>query len=273
MEEIINQIGANWSKDLIIRFLYKELAPYFERDLLYFMVSDEEKEKQYQQGFINRFPKIVCSTLADFYVDLFKQFGINAKKVASNSAKIPLFAIIVEGDLGWYYIDPLSDLLANQYNLKPYFFGIIPRYNTIRITHPELIKLPPEYINELDNTLNFTYLDEYFQTLHQKLSQRKSAYEFFGFNPSTPIDLKEPKVQFYNSHLINLGHVNGPYERAQLYKYLNDRILNHSEKRHVCIRIEEWEQNPHISLRLENKEGNILYTEENNDGIYRLIKK
>ncbi len=273
MEQIINQVENNWSKDLVIRFLYIKLAPYFQRDLLYFLSSDEEKEKQFKQGFINRFPHIVCSTLADFYVDLFLQFGINSKKVISNSAKIPLFAVIVEGDYGWYFLDPLSDLFANQYGLEPYFFGIIPRYNTIRTNHPELIKLPKEYIKELDDTLNFKYFDEYFSDLHQKLSQRRTANEFFGLPPGQLTDLKERKLQFYNDKLINLGNVQGSFERAQLYKYLNDKILNRGEKRHVCVRIEDWINNPHISFEIKNQEKSIIYEEEKQNGNYSLVKK
>ena len=171
--QIINQVNKNWSKDLIIRFLYIKLAPYFQRDLLYFLATDDEKFSQYQQGFINRFPYIVCSTLADFYVDLFKQFDIKAEKVISNSAKIPLFALIVEGEQGSYFLDPLSDLFSNQYNLRPYFFGVIPRYKTINKSHPEMVQLPKEYVNELDTELDLNhFLDDYFNTLHISLTDK-----------------------------------------------------------------------------------------------------
>lgn len=272
MEEIINQVKSNWSKDLVIRFLYIKLAPYFQRDLLYFLANDEEKENQYKQGFINRFPNIVCFTLADFYVDLFKQFGIAAKKVIANSAKIPLFAVIVKGDYGWYFIDPLNDLFSNQYGLKPYFFGIIPRYKTICHNHPEIVKLSHEYVAELDTTLDINYLDDFFSNLHEKLTNRRAAKEFFGFSCEEAVDLKERKLQFYNDKLINLGNVNGPYERAQLYKYLNDRILNRTEKRFTKVRLVDGLDNPHISIELINYGENILYEEEKQDSKYVLTK-
>lgn len=273
MEEVINQVQSNWSKDLVIRFLYIKLAPYFRRDILYFLANDEEKEIQYKQGFINRFPHIVCSTLADFYVDLFKQFGINAKKVIANSAKIPLFAVIVEGDYGWYFLDPLNDLFSNQYGIRPDFFGIIPRYKTIRSTHPELIILSHEYVSELDKTLDINYLDDFFSNLHKILTNRRDAREFFGLPRNVSIDLKERKLQFYNDELINLGNVNGTFERAKLYKYLNDRILNRSEKRYTKVRIVDWIDNPHITFELINYEGSILYEEEKQNGKYVLTKK
>lgn len=273
MDEVINQVKSSWSKDLIIRFLYVKLAPYFQRDLLYFLATDVEKEMQYKQGFINRFPNVVCFTLADFYVDLFKQFGIDAKKVIANSAKIPLFAVIVKGDYGWYFIDPLSDLFSNQYGLRPYFFGIIPRYKTICHNHPEMVKLSHEYMTELDITLDINYLDDFFSNLHQILTNRRDAKEFFGFPREVMIDLKERKLQFYNDTLINLGNVNGPYERAQLYKYLNDRILNRSEKRFTKVRLIGGLDNSHISIELINHEGSLLYEEEKQDSKYVLTKE
>lgn len=273
MEKVINQVRSTWSKDLIIRFLYIKLAPYFQRDLLYFLATDEEKDLQYKKGFINRFPHIVCSTLADFYVDLFKQFGINAQKVIANSAKIPLFAIIVQGDCGWYFLDPINDLFSNQYGLKPYFFGIIPQYKTIRNTHPEIIKLPHEYVNDLDVTLDINYIDDYFFNLHSILTNRRDANVFFGLPRETKMDLKERKLQFYNDKLINLGSVNGFFERAQLYKFLNDRIFNRGEKRFTKVRLMGGLENTHISIELINRDGNMLYEEEKHGRKYVLIKK
>lgn len=273
MEKVIKQVQSNWSKDLIIRFLYIKLAPYFSRDLLYFLADDEEKERQYKMGFINRFPHVVCSTLADFYVDLFNQFDIEAKKIVANSAKIPLFAVIVKGDYGWYFLDPISDLFYNQYGLKPYFFGVIPHYKTIYNEHSELVKLTHEYVNELDKILDINYVDIFFEELHQILTNRKSANEFFGFSKEMTVDLKERKLQLYNGQLINQGKVNGPFERAQLYKFLNDRILNRSEKRYVKVRLVDGTFNPHISLELINLDRRIFYEEEKENGRYVLTKK
>lgn len=272
MEKVINQVKSSWSKDLTIRFLYIKLAPFFRRDPVYFYKSEEEKYKEYKEGFINRFPDIVCSSLADYYVDLFHKFGINAKKIIANSAKIPLFALIVEGDKGWYYLDPLSDLVANQYGTRPYFFGVIPRYNTVRSKYKELIKLPREYVDELDNELEISYLDEFFKYLHTVLTQRRSAKEFFGYPPNEPIDLRETKLEFMNDNLINIGNVNGVFNRASLYLYLNDQILNKGEKRYVRTCIEGDVDNLYLSYSIKKKDETITYIEEKQNGIYRLTK-
>lgn len=273
MEKVINQVKNNWSKDLVIRFLYIKLAPYFQRDCQYFLASSEEKKRQYKQGFINRFPHVVCSTLADFYVDLFNQFGINAKKVIATSAQIPLFAIIVEGDYGWYFLDPINDLFSNQYGLKPYFFGIIPRYKTINNNHPEMIKLSSKYVEELDTALGINYFDDLFSDLHSIFVNRKNANEFFGIPRGVSIDLRERKLQFYSNKLINLGNVNGPLERAKLYQYLNDKSFNRSEKHFTRVRLISKLNDFHVSIELINYEKSTLYEEEKQGKKYVLTKK
>lgn len=270
MDDVINKIQSNWSKDIIIRYLYIKLAPYFHRDLKYFLTTSEEKERQYQVGFINRFPNIVCSTLADFYVELFKNFNIKAKKVIANSSKIPLFALIVEGDNGWYFLNPLEDLFNNQYNLKPDSFGIIPRFRTIKINYPYLTLLPQDYIVSLDDYLQIKYLNDYFNEMHKIFTNRVSANLFLGYDKESHIDLKEDKIKYYEDHFINLGQVEGTFERAQLYQFLNDTFLNRAEKNYVKVIISDYMNNPSISLYIYNKDSTIVYNEENNGNKYVL---
>lgn len=163
MNVIINKVNHSWPKDYIIRYLYINLAPFFQRDLEYFLANDSQKWEQYNQGFINRGKQVVCSTLADFYVNLYTSFNIKARKIIANSAKIPLFAIIVEGDYGWYFIAPLNDLFNNQYGLQPTEFGVIPHYKTLKNNYPYLIKLSKDYVKKIDEDLKTRKtLDEFF---------------------------------------------------------------------------------------------------------------
>ena len=269
----MSEIQSSWSKDLLIRYLYITLAPCFKRDLNYFLASDEVKEKEFKEGFVNRFPNVVCSTLADFYVSLFKEFDIDAKKVIANSAHIPLFALVVRGEKGQYFLDPLSDLFANQYGLRPYFFGVVPRYKTINYAYPKLVNLPKEYVKEIDDYLGFNFLDDYFKELHLTLANRNSAYEFFGKDKELGEDLREAKLNLYNEKLINLGKVHGTFERAQLYKFLNDVTFNKSEKKYTKVKINEDRDIPYISYELVNPDNTICYEEEKHEGKYMLIKK
>ena len=86
-------------------------------------------------------------------------------------------------------------------------------------------------------------------------------------------NLKIRKIKLYNDEFINIGTVNGTFERAQLYKYLNDRLFDRREKHHSKIWITDQNENPHIAFEIQNREENILYEEEKKDGKYILIKK
>lgn len=240
--EIINQVDKSWSKDYIIRYLYIKLAPFFERDLGYFLASEEEKYEQYQKGFIKNGRHIVCSTFVDFYLSLFQRFGIKAMKIVANSAKIPLFAMVVEGDKGPFYLDPLGDLVNNQYGLKTTEFGVIPRYQTLNKNYPDLIKLSPTYLNQIDKNLqlypNNMPLNDYFFLIHEEMTNRNTVSKHFGIAKNNLGELFVARMDFANQHLINLGHVPGPYERLKLYLYLENQLFFGFEKKNITIKVD-----------------------------------
>ena len=271
IENVINGIDSHMSRDLIIYELYTSLAKFFERDLKYFLATDEEKYAQYQKGFINRGKYIVCSTLADFYVKVFNDFGIPAKKTVANSAKIPLFVVLVLGERGWYYLDPLNDLFYNQYNVRPVNFGVVPRFKTINANHPELVRLPKEYLFDLEKSLNIKPINSLIDDLHEKLAPRNVAYQFLDVNVGDYLTLTKEKLDFMATHLINLGHVNGPYERVLLYLYLYTNLLDNSEKRKINVLLNKNDlANVFVNVRLDTKDGYIMYAEEHFDDKYRL---
>lgn len=274
IEDVINQIKPDWSKDEIIRFLYIKLAPFFQRDLLYFTATDEEKYKEFQQGFINRGYNICCSTISDYYVNLFKEFGINAKKVAANSAKIPLFVVLVEGDNSWYYIDPLNDLFHNQYGLKTTEYGIIPHYKTLSQYH-FLETLPKEYIESIDKKLGMPQtLDSAFQDLHMEMTERNSIFDFFQIEKGDYTSLFQHKIDFMNEHLINLGDVKGPYERIILYLFLERMLFFKNEKKNITIKLNKDGDTyyPFIEFYDHKSKQTTTYHEED-DGKQRILIK
>lgn len=236
--KIINDVPSYWSKDYIIRYLYRKLAPYFRRDVEYFLASDESKQEQFEKGFINRGFEIVCSTFADFYVSLFEQFGIKASKVIATSSKIPLFAVVAWGDKGCYFLDPLNDLFENQYGLKTKEFGKIPRYNTLKSQFPNLYSLSDQYIAEIDQDLGFKEpLDDYFSLLHLEMTERSKVCKKFDVSKDDKIALFEAKMEYANKHLINLGEVSGPLERIRLYLFLERMIFFKFEKSNITIKL------------------------------------
>ncbi len=272
--DAIVEFNPGLSKDLLIYELYTSLAPFFERDLSYFLASDEEKYAKYQKGFSPKGKYIVCSTLADFYVKLYNEFGIEAKKVPANSAKIPLFVVVVKGELGWYYLDPLNDLFYNQYNIRPVNFGVVPRFKTINESHPDLIKLPPSYLSDLEKDLNKQYYNSLIDDLHEKMAPRNVAYEFLDIPNGERNLLTMEKIKFMNDYLINLGHVNGPYERVLLYLYLYTHLLDSSEKRRLNVLLnKDNPSNYHVNIRLDTDQVNyLMYEEVREDNKYKLIR-
>lgn len=274
METIINNVKTNWSKDHTIRYLYIKLAPFFQRDLKYFLATEEEKFKEYSQGFINRGRNIVCSTLADYYVELFQIFGIRAKKIAANSAKIPLFTVIVEGDHGWFFIDPLTDLFNNQYGLKTTEFGAIPHYKTLEKNYPFLEKLPKEYIDKIDEDLKLPKtLDDYFRNLHLEMTNRHLIRK--KFKTENEIEIFRNKMEFSNQELINLGKVNGPFERIKLYLFLERVLFFKKEKRNLKIWLNKDYEIPRAQLEYTNFNtgDSTLYQEIKEDNQYVLKRR
>ena len=274
IEDVISEVQPYWSKDEIVRYLYINTAPFFRRDLNYFMASYEEKYRQYKEGFINRGFDIVCSTLSDYYVNLFNEFGIESKKVAANSAKIPLFVVLVNGDNSWYYLNPLGDLFNNQYGLTPTEYGIIPDYKTLK-QYNYLQILPKDYIEEIDKKLNLpeTY-DSFFQKLHLEMTINQ-IFKYYDLERGDFNSLFERKIDFMNDHLLNIGQVNGPYERIHLYRFLERCIFFSNEKKFITIKLGSNGDNyfPIIEYNVPNTNTHFVYTEANEKGQYVLKRK
>lgn len=275
IKKIINGVKLSWPKDYIIRYLYVNLAPFFKRDLKYFLATEEEKMEQYQQGFINRGFDIVCSTISDYYVNLFHSFGIRAVKTAANSAKIPLFAVVVEGDHGWYFIDPLNDLFNNQYGLKTTEFGSIPHYQTLNNNFPNLISLSSDYIANIDQSLGIDKsLSDYFNELHNVMSNRNRAATIYKMPTNDKIAMFERKMEFANEHLINLGNVPGPFERIKLYLFLEKVMFFKTEKKNLTIYLDKMHEIPRAHIEYHNNyNGSIILFEEQNVQDQFVLKK
>lgn len=277
MMNIINQVDKSWSKDCIIRYLYVKLAPYFRRDLKYFLASDEEKYRQYMNGFTFNGPDICCSSLADFYVNLFASFNINALKIEANSSKIPLYAVIAEGDNGWFYMDPLGDLFNNQYGLDTHEFGIIPRFKTTLSNYPYLIRLNQEYMNEIDNYLGLypenVTLTPYFEQLHRQMTDRNQVSKQFGISKDDFVSSFIKKAEFMNEHLINLGQVNGPLERIKMYQFLERQLFFKASKRLITIKLNAMSEDKNCVISYNFDDNYVEFEETKKNGEYILKRK
>jgi len=83
--------------------------------------------------------------------------------------------------------------------------------------------------------------------------------------------LREKKLSMYQN-FINLGEVEGYFERAQMYLYLNSQILSHSERKNVCVKIEGGVDHPFISYEIRNREETVFYKEEKQGKKYVFTK-
>lgn len=277
VEDTLNQVNYHWHKDLIIRYLYVKLAPFFKRDLNYYFASEDTRLTLYKAGFPYNSNEIVCKSLADIYQEILIDFNIEAKVIATSKSIIPHFALIAKGEYGWYYLDPLKDLFANQLGLITEYFGKLPdnEGNTNFFEH--LTILPDEYIKSLDIELGIKYgeMDDYFERLHQILSSEK-AYSFLGLPPQQSKPLYISKINFIDKEIINLGNIPGLCERKMLYNLIIRKLFNKTEKRHIRSYIAKV--NGEYKLLLEvtklEKEPFITatYIESLEDNIYSLQK-
>lgn len=234
INKVINQVNLTWEKDEIIRFLYVKLAPFFERDLSYFLASEDEQFKIYQNGFRQKGKLVVCQTICKTYQSIYRDFKIDCHIITTNLKAIPHYALIVNGNYGWYYIDPLKDLFANQLGLKTEYFGCIPKHGIVKDEYPFLINLSQQYIKFIDTKLkliiNNFYMDTFFDVLNKEMVDNK-VHTFFNVNKNDYISLVLKKLYFANDHLINMGEIPGLYERLIFYKFLINKIYKKNEKK------------------------------------------
>lgn len=277
IRDTLNSVNSTWTKDQIIRFLYIKLAKYVHRDLQYFLQSPEERKRQFDLGFINRFPDTVCYTLSEFYCAALNEFGIDATVERANSATVPLYGIVVEGERGKNFLLPLEDLFLNQYGLMPKAFGIVPKFKTINMVHPNLVRLEDDYLSDIDESLGIEYIDQIFDSLVPQMMDFQSACSLLNVEDPSSIpykDLKEQKLDYFGSHFINLGNLDGTFERCQLYKFLSEKFMTRRERDHVLVYIEDGlTQNPYVSITMlgvGKAPGNVYHDENTNEG-YKLV--
>lgn len=238
--KILDSVDTRWPKNYIIRYLYVKLAPCFERDLNFFLASHQEQLDQYRKGFYNRGNKIVCSTLVDYYIGFFKKFGIRARKVIASKSDIPLFAMLVEGDNGWFYIDPLNDLFINQYELQSRYFGITPTFKELQKVN--LMTFTEEELRQMDHDLKLHKLDIYTSDIFDSIKSEFRTRSIACQRLSTDLDdlptLTRTKLQIINDCLINLGNVPGLFERLYMYGFIRGQLFDKVERKFTSCQID-----------------------------------
>ncbi len=239
IEKILDSVDIHWPKDYIIRYLYVKLAPYFEHDLNFFLASQQEKMNQYKRGFYKRGNKIVCSTLVDYYIEIFSKFGIKAQKVIASKTDIPLFAMIALGDNGWFYLDPLNDLFINQYELQSRYFGIKPTFKGLKQLDLRYFTL--DELKKMDHELKLhkydIYTSDIFDSIKNEFRTRSIACKELGIDLDNLTELTRQKIKIASDCLINLGNVPGLYERYYMYGFIRGQLFDKTEKKFTSCEI------------------------------------
>lgn len=272
LEERLKEVNPTWDKDQIIRYLYVKLAPFFERDLDYFMSTEEEQMRMYQEGFKQNSKFVVCQTICEQYEQIYDEFNIKSRVIQTNVKQIPHYGLIVKGDHGWYYLDPLKDLFANQLGLKTEFFAATPgRYshNIVKECYPYLIDLPSEYVENMDHELGLNYhgiyMDSFFNQLHDEITSNK-IFEYFDVEKGHQFEIMKKKLDFICEYLLHMGHVPGIYERNILWQYLIYMVFNRRERQFITSEILRTEDFYEIAVQLSPK------TDEADELHFREIK-
>lgn len=276
-DQRIRNVNKTWSKDLIIRYLVRDLAPYFRRDLNYFLMSREEQVALFNDGYTPQLPNIHCFSLCQFYQDLFKSFNIDSVIINANhgelKGRVPLYALIVHGDYGWYYINLLKDLHNHQLGISSTAFGYVTYgCESIKEDFPFIVNLPMSYINELDRKLNFALNDHIFLD-KKSLFKNFSSYRISkGIKRDTPIeDCIVAKLQDISDTFINVGCVPGLLERTCAYKYFFRTAFTNPETKHIQLGLDLEEET--IKVLVNPSCNPIIFSETYQDGVYKLIRK
>lgn len=270
---VASSVNAHYSKDEIIRYLYRYLSQCFMSYPKYFLAPEEEKIKIFKEGFNIKLPYVVCITLCKEFKKVFDEFGIESQIIESTNSdnKVPLYSLIVKGDSKYYYLNPLYDLFNNQLGIKTNAFGYICENASSRIftQYPHLENLSLEYIQELDDSLGIKHINSVFEKDSYNLKNRfKYDYEV-PFRP-TLSQIIESKIQIILNKYNNYGHVNGPIERERMYNYFINQVFNKKEKRNVETNnsCEEFDYLPEIT----DKTTGETYRESKENGIYVMRK-
>lgn len=234
----IKTMNEHWSKDLKIRYIYRGLASFFQRDLNYFFADYETQLKQFQAGFKMIDKNIVCLSLCSYYKRVLKRIHIESKIIKATTKEIPHYAMIVHGDFGWFYINPLLDLMVNQVGMITSYFGKTPyqKENTVRNNYPYLIELDFDYVKSLDEQLGFLYygyyLDDFFEMIFKEATNKKTIQTIL----EPDLTALECKMKFASDYLIPIANKLSLFERKLFYERLIFTLFSKKERANIKVK-------------------------------------
>lgn len=279
--KIVSGVNTSWTKDQIVLYLVATLAPLFQRDLNYFLLSDEEKYNIYKKGITNNKDGIVvCKSLCDYYYNLLKKYDIKTNIIQTSNNTIPHYGLIVFGDTNAYFLDLINGLMSFQYDIIYRYYGKIPEFEKKSVYQKQknIFELDRTYIKELAKSINlnkFGYTQKKIYHLQQLVYTNGGWKKIFGLEDD--LNLITKKIEYISKHFSNIGNVNGAIERKLMYLYLIRNFFDDKEKNKIKTMI--WRNNPddltdvNIKIKLADKNRTVEYVEDKVDNKFVLVKK
>lgn len=189
---------------------------------------------------------------------------------------MPLFALIVEGDNGWYYINPLKDLWSHQLGINSDEYGIVgfSNHDFVLESYPYLEMLTSAYISELDSELKLPNNNCFFDPDIIGGKDLNHYRKKKGMDPKAPYtETVVAKIEDIGKYYLNIGAVHGPIERNLMYKYFFLTAFTKPEKSLVKLSLDP-NCNFAITIDVDADGKTITYQEEKDeDNHYSLLRK
>ena len=272
IQEIINTVQShrNRNTDYAIRYVVVMISRLVKRDVNFFFSPEEEKVKQLQLKTYNDYPNVICKTLSELIRDVLYLLWINSKVIISTNTKVPLYALIVEGEKCMYFIDALIDLHCSQYRIQPRCYGsyITSKNNILHKYKLPLIELSPDFIREIDTDtwlIESNYFSDTINSIRDTFTIYSKAESFFKTKDHHLLFIK--KFEYISENYINLFSLEWPIERACLYSYFKSFLFNRAEKTNtdknttINRHNEIWTQPSFFIWNRINKENNPVFIE------------
>ena len=238
---ILEVLNNKWNIDYAVRYVTVEISKLVKRDVSFFKMSDDEKlDNLKEQNYELSYPNVICKTLHELIRDVLDYLGIESKVVIATNTKVPLYALIVEGEYGRYFIDALNDLFKVQYNIQPVTYGNCICSNNNILDTSKLLSLDLDYIREMDldmGIIKTEYFSDYINRIKNKYIDRNQAKRILEIESS--LELLKRKMKLISEMYLNNHPVEGPYERVGLHVYLRNNLFNKSEKKMYRVYLAE----------------------------------
>ena len=274
---IYTVLDHNWNTDYAIRYVTVEISKLVQRDLSFFQLRDEEKLQvvptlQYE----TTYPYVMCKSLHLLIKDVLDYIGIDSKLVQATNSNVPLYALVVDGEHGRYFIDALNDLAKVQYRIQPVTYGnyIVSKHSLLDPS--KLMTLSHNTIREMDLDLGVIeneYFSDSIERMKSKYIDRNQAMRYFEAEDS--LDLVQKKISQLSDQFLNCYPVKGPLERVALHVYFRNQLFNKSERERYRVHLGETENQ--VILLIDFGGYTMMYEEvkekKKNSLIQKIMKK